>query len=58
MKEESKFKLGDKVVSRTFGVGTVMEFVSPDRTYPVVVKWDEGSVASGTFSAFTLNYEK
>lgn len=38
MKEESKFKVGYKVVSRTFGVGTVREFVSSDRTYPVIVK--------------------
>ena len=54
MKEESKFKVGDKVVSKTFGVGIVRDIVSSDHTYPIIVKWDENSVASGTFCAFTL----
>ena len=55
MKDESKFKVGDKVVSKTFGVGIVRDIVSSDHTYPIIVKWDENSVASGTFCAFTLN---
>ena len=54
MGKESKFKVGDKVVSRTFGTGVVREIVDLYHTYPVVVKWDEGAVAGGTFSAFTL----
>lgn len=54
MKENTKFKVGDKVVSRTFGTGVVREIVDLDRTYPVIVKWDDGAVAGGTFSAFTL----
>ena len=53
MKKNTKFKVGDKVVSRTFGTGVVREIVDLDRTYPVIVKWDEGAVAGGTFSAFT-----
>lgn len=54
MKEDTKFKVGDKVVSRTFGTGVVSGITDLDRTYPVVVEWDEDAVAGGTLSAFTL----
>lgn len=54
MKENTKFKVGDKVVSRTFGTGVVSGITDLDRTYPVVVEWDEDAVNGGTLSAFTL----
>ena len=54
MKGNTKFNVGDKVISKTFGVGTVSDIISSDHTYPIIVNWDESSVAGGTFSAFTL----
>nr|DAQ63595.1 MAG TPA: nucelotide kinase [Caudoviricetes sp.] len=54
MKKDTKFKVGDKVVSRTFGTGTIDEITDLDCAYPVVVKWDNGSAARKNFSTFTL----
>ena len=53
MKDGTKFEVGDKVISKAFGVGTVSDIVSPDHDYTVTVKWDEDSVTNRTFSYFT-----
>lgn len=49
MKEYSKFKVGHRVRSREFGVGVVVS----EHTYPITVKWTDGSL-DGTYSSFTL----
>lgn len=54
MKKNTKFKVGDKVVSRTFGIGTIDEITDLDCVYPVVVKWDNGYAPRKNFSTFTL----
>ena len=55
MAEESKFKVGDRVRSREFGVGVVDEVIVSENTYyPITVKWTEGSLNSWTHSSFTL----
>lgn len=46
----NKFKVGDKVRSREFGVGVVDEILAPEYPYPITVKWTE----DGTYSTFTL----
>lgn len=55
MKYGTKFEVGDKVISKAFGVGTVSDIVSPDNTYPITVKWDDDSVTNRNFSYFTSN---
>lgn len=45
-----KFKVGDKVRSRDFGVGVVDEVLAPEYPYPITIKWTE----DGTYSTFTL----
>lgn len=55
MKYGTKFEVGDKVISKAFGVGTVSDIVSPDNTYTITVKWDDDSVTNGNFSYFTSN---
>ena len=54
MKENTKFKVGDRVASCAFGIGTVDEITDSDRAYPVIVKWDNGSAAGENRSDFTL----
>lgn len=56
-----KFKVGDKVRSRDFGVGVIEEVKNSEFTYyPLIVKWVEGSLSDwtyssdGTYSLFTL----
>lgn len=46
----NKFKVGDKVRSREFGVGVVDEVLAPEYPYPITIKWTE----DGTYSTFTL----
>lgn len=50
----TRFREGDKVVSRAFGIGVVTKIAGSDHTYPVIVKWDDNPTANMTFSAFTL----
>lgn len=52
---EEKFKVGDMVRSREFGVGVVDEVIASEHTYPITVKWTEGSLGDGTYSSFTLD---
>lgn len=47
---KTRFRIGDKVRSRKFGVGVVDEILTPEYPYPVTIKWTE----DGTYSAFTL----
>ena len=54
MKEEIKFKVGDRVRSLEFGVGVVDEVIASEHTYPIIVNWTEGSLGDGTYSSFTL----
>lgn len=49
-KQMEKFKVGDKVRSRGFGVGVVDEVLAPECPYPITIKWTE----DGTYSTFTL----
>lgn len=51
--KEGKFKVGDSVRSLEFGVGVVDEVIASDHTYPITVKWTDGSLG-GTYSSFTL----
>ena len=51
---DARFREGDKVVSRAFGIGVVTKISSSDHIYPVIVKWDDNPTANMTFSAFTL----
>lgn len=53
-KQMEKFKVGDKVRSRGFGVGVVDEVLAPEYPYPITVNWTEGSLSDGTSSSFTL----
>lgn len=53
MAEGSKFQVGDRVRSREFGVGVVDEVIVLEHTYPITVKWTDGSLG-GTYSSFTL----
>lgn len=53
-KQMEKFKVGDKVRSRWFGVGVVDEVLAPEYPYPITVNWTEGSLGDGTYSSFTL----
>ena len=48
-----KFKVGDRVRSRGFGVGVVDEVLGSEYPYPITVKWTDGSLG-GTYSSFTL----
>lgn len=52
-KKEGKFKVGDRVRSRGFGVGVVDEVLGSEYPYPITVKWTDGSLG-GTYSSFTL----
>ena len=52
---EEKFKVGDMVRSRELGVGVVDEVIASEHTYPITVKWAEGSLGDGTYSSFTLD---
>lgn len=52
--KEGKFKVGDMVWSREFGVGVVDEILAPEYPYPITVNWIEGSLGYGTYSSFTL----
>lgn len=54
MTEESKFKAGDKVRSRELGIGVVEDIEDSEPTYPLMVKWVEGSFSDGAYSSFTL----
>jgi hypothetical protein len=49
-----KFKVGDRVQSRELGVGVIEEIEDSEPTYPLIVKWVEGSLSDGTYSSFTL----
>lgn len=49
-----KFKVGDMVRSRGFGVGVVDEVLDSEYPYPITVKWTDGSLGYGTYSSFTL----
>nr|DAR56246.1 MAG TPA: nucelotide kinase [Caudoviricetes sp.] len=51
--KEGKFKVGDRVRSLEFGVGVVDEVIASEHTYPITVKWTEGSLGDGTYSSFT-----
>lgn len=54
-KKEGKFKVGDRVRSREFGIGVVDEVIVSEHTYyPITVKWTEGSLNDWTHSSFTL----
>lgn len=53
MAEGSNFQVGDRVRSREFGVGVVDEVIVSEHTYPITVKWTDGSLG-GTYSSFTL----
>lgn len=50
---EGKFKVGDRVRSLEFGVGVVDEVIASEHTYPITVKWTEGSLGDGIYSSFT-----
>ena len=52
MKEESKFKLGDRVYATSHGYGVVTEIKDDGREYPIVVTWDEKKHGCGV-SVFT-----
>lgn len=53
--KEGKFKVGDRVRSREFGVGVVDEVIVSEHTYyPITVKWTEGSLNDWIHSSFTL----
>lgn len=54
MKKNTKFKVGDKVVSHAFGVGTVVDVADSDHTYPVIVKWENGIASDCGVSDYTL----
>lgn len=45
-----KFKVGDRVQSRGFGVGVVDEILGSEYPHPIIVKWTD----DGTYSSFTL----
>lgn len=49
-----KFKVGDRVQSRELGIGVVEDIENSEPTYPLLVKWVEGSFLDGTYSSFTL----
>lgn len=53
-KQMKKFKVGDKVRSPALGVGVVEDVIASEHTYPITVKWTEGSLGDGTYSSFTL----
>lgn len=53
-KQMKKFKVGDKVRSPALGVGVVEDVIASEHTYPITVKWTEGSLDDGTYSSFTL----
>lgn len=51
---EEKFKVGDGVRSREFGVGVVKEVLAPAYPYPIIVNWTECSLGDKPYAAFTL----
>lgn len=54
MKEESKFKLGDRVYAPFHKYGTIVEIVDTDASYPITVRWDESRYKlGGDLSTFT-----
>lgn len=57
---EVKFKAGDKVISRYFGGGIVVEVDQVDPEYPVLVRWDNPNRYEWRTSRYTLNgdYDK
>lgn len=51
MKEEIKFKLGDRVYAPFHGYGVVTEIKDDEQEYPIVVTWEEKQ--HGCISIFT-----
>lgn len=49
-----KFKVGDKVRSPELGIGVVIDVDTSEPTFPILVKWVEGSPCDYNFCYFTL----